>query len=92
MEHENQMPKLQVDLLLHHLRRGKSSEVNPKPQSDERFEGLEQTSPIDMLASRSESEPTISQKTMVEELIEREKMSFGVIKDSVAICHVKKKI
>ncbi|MCP8579772.1 DnaD domain protein, partial [Acinetobacter baumannii] len=39
----------------------------------------EQTSPIDMLASWSESEPTISQKTMVEELIEREKMSFGVI-------------
>ena len=47
--------------------------MNPKPQSDEWFELLEQTSPIDMLASWSESEPTISQKTMVEELIEREK-------------------
>ena len=30
-----------------------------------------------MLASWSESEPTISQKTMVEELIEREKMSLA---------------
>lgn len=53
--------------------------MNPKPQSDEWFELLEQTSPIDMLASWSKSEPTISQKTMVEELIERENMSFGVI-------------
>ena len=41
--------------------------MNPKPQSDEWFELLEQTSPIDMLASWSESEPTISQKAMVEE-------------------------
>lgn len=73
------MPKLQVKSPATSSSTGKSSEVNPKPQSDEWFELLEQTSPIDMLASWSESEPTISQKTMVEELIEREKMSFGVI-------------
>ncbi len=79
MEHENQMPKLQVKSPATSSSTAKSSEVNPKPQSDEWFELLEQTSPIDMLASWSESEPTISQKTMVEELIEREKMSFGVI-------------
>ena len=79
MEHENQMPKLQVKYPATSSSTGKSSEVNPKPQSDEWFELLEQTSPIDMLASWSESEPTISQKAMVEELIEREKMSFGVI-------------
>ena len=72
MEHENQMPKLQVKSPAISSSTGKSSEVNPKPQSDEWFELLEQTSPIDMLASWSESEPTISQKAMVEELIERE--------------------
>lgn len=79
IEHENQMPKLQVKSPATSSSTAKSTEANPMPQSDEWFELLEQTSPIDMLASWSESEPTISQKTMVEELIEREKMSFGVI-------------
>ena len=32
-----------------------------------------------MLASWSDSEPTQSQKSMIEELINREKMNFGVI-------------
>ena len=32
-----------------------------------------------MLASWSESEPTFQQKKMIEELVEREKLSFGVI-------------
>lgn len=40
---------------------------------------LEETSPIDMLTSWSGSEPTFQQKKMVEELIEREKLNFGVI-------------
>ncbi|WP_206678011.1 hypothetical protein, partial [Salmonella enterica] len=48
-------------------------------ESDSWFKLLENTSPIDMLASWSESEPTLQQKRMVEELIEREKLSFGVI-------------
>src|SRR5699024_4258750 len=40
---------------------------------------LDETSPIDMLASWSESEPTTQQKYMVEELVEREQLPFGVI-------------
>ncbi|MBE2136707.1 replication initiation and membrane attachment family protein [Staphylococcus argenteus] len=80
IEHDNQMPKLQVKSATSSLpEKHESNELNLAPQSDEWFDLLEQTSPIDMLSSWSESEPTVSQKTMIEELIEREKMSFGVI-------------
>lgn len=74
IEHDNQMPKLQVKSATSSLpEKHESNELNLAPQSDEWFDLLEQTSPIDMLSSWSESEPTVSQKTMIEELIEREK-------------------
>ena len=57
-----------------------SNEIpNPENDTEQWLQLLEQTSPIDMLASWSESEPTLSQKNMIEELIHREKMNFGVI-------------
>ncbi|TDM10626.1 replication initiation and membrane attachment family protein [Macrococcus lamae] len=43
------------------------------------FEMMDTTSPIVMLASISKSEPTQKQKRMIETIIEREKLSFGVI-------------
>ncbi|QAV31981.1 helicase DnaB [Sulfitobacter donghicola] len=81
IEHENQLPKLELNKNI------KSSDIStqnneiPDPENDTEqwLQLLEQTSPIDMLASWSESEPTLSQKNMIEELIHREKMNFGVI-------------
>ncbi|WP_436859810.1 replication initiation and membrane attachment family protein [Staphylococcus caeli] len=78
MEHEQQLPTLNV----------KSTDAQPTVkdkgqeqvnQEDNWLQQLEQTSPIDMLASWSESEPTTQQKFMIEELVEREHLSFGVI-------------
>ena len=75
MEHEQHLPSLQQ----------KEQTTAPKPaavQNDNDknwLQQLENTSPIEMLASWSSSEPTTQQKVMVEELVEREKMSFGVI-------------
>ncbi|CAM3079829.1 replication initiation and membrane attachment family protein [Staphylococcus argensis] len=85
MEHDQQLPKIQVK---QPPQTKKQSETNKethkeedelKPGSDRWLELLDNTSPIEMLASWSESEPTDHQKRMVEELIEREKLSFGVI-------------
>ena len=54
--------------------------INKQNDDDKNWlQQLENTSPIEMLASWSSSEPTTQQKVMVEELVEREKMSFGVI-------------
>ncbi|MCU5746087.1 DnaD domain protein [Staphylococcus sp. SQ8-PEA] len=84
MEHGKTFPNLQVRSNYEQP----SLNTNGKPEEAEKealpgtegwFELLEKTSPIDMLASWSESEPTTQQKKIVEELIEREKLSFGVI-------------
>lgn len=75
MEHEQHLPSLQQ----------KDQITAPKPSAEQNdddknwLQQLENTSPIEMLASWSSSEPTTQQKVMVEELVEREKMSFGVI-------------
>ena len=77
IENENHLPKLQL--------KGESFDKSPQEKdtpldnTDEWLQLLDETSPIDMLASWSGSEPTQSQKSMIEELIDREKMSFGVI-------------
>ncbi len=74
MEHEQQLPNLQVKSEKDNV----NSQEETASQSDNWLVQLEQTSPIDMLASWSESEPTTQQKFMIEELIER-KPIFGVI-------------
>lgn len=43
------------------------------------FEMMDTTSPIERLASISQSEPTIRQKRMIEEIMEREQLPFGVM-------------
>ena len=81
IEHNQQLPELET-------KASNQNEVNSNNQSvsssqptsnDDWFQLLEETSPVDMLASWSESEPTFQQKKMIEELVEREKLNFGVI-------------
>lgn len=77
IEHDNRLPKLK-------LKEKQSEMINQETSTskndiDAWLQTLDETSPIDMLASWSGSEPTQSQKSMIEELIEREKMNFGVI-------------
>lgn len=81
IEHENQLPKLELNKSIKQSENSNQSNEIPNPENDTEqwLQLLEQTSPIDMLASWSESEPTLSQKNMIEELIHREKMNFGVI-------------
>lgn len=79
MEHEQQLPNLQVKSEKDNVPSKINTSEETSSQSDNWLVQLEQTSPIDMLASWSESEPTTQQKFMVEELIERENLSFGVI-------------
>lgn len=80
IEHEQQYPSLQVKD--NDAKASISQTTDSTVQEDDSdgwLEQLETTSPIDMLVSWSESEPTFKQKLMVEELIEREKLPFGVI-------------
>ncbi|WP_214269476.1 replication initiation and membrane attachment family protein [Staphylococcus pseudoxylosus] len=79
MEHEQQLPNLQVKSEKDNVPSQVNTSEETSSQSDNWLVQLEQTSPIDMLASWSESEPTTQQKFMIEELIERENLSFGVI-------------
>ena len=79
MEHEQQLPNLQVKSEKDNVNSQVNTSEETASQSDNWLVQLEQTSPIDMLASWSESEPTTQQKFMIEELIERENLSFGVI-------------
>ncbi|TDL98557.1 hypothetical protein ERX27_01935 [Macrococcus brunensis] len=68
-EHEGNLPALTI-----------SAEAEAAPKSDKNwFEMLDTTSPIEMLASFSQSEPTVKQKRMVESILEREKLPFGVM-------------
>lgn len=87
MEHDQQLPNIQVkqpsqtkSQVGGTAQEETQEDVNEmKPGSERWLQLLDETSPIEMLASWSESEPTDHQKRMVEELIEREKLSFGVI-------------
>ncbi len=81
IEHDNQLPKLELNqnIKQNNTATQNKEDKDPENDTDAWLDLLEQTSPIDMLASWSESEPTLSQKNMIEELIHREKMNFGVI-------------
>ncbi|PTJ65012.1 helicase DnaB [Staphylococcus saprophyticus] len=79
MEHEQQLPTLNVKTEADSETKLENQPVETESENDSWLKQLEETSPIDMLASWSESEPTTQQKYMIEELIEREHLSFGVI-------------
>lgn len=76
IEHEGQLPTLE-------LKKGNIKDTaNTKKEVDSLsswFELLDNTSPIEMLSSFTKSEPTISQKRLVEDLITREKLPYGVL-------------
>lgn len=85
MEHEQHLPRLQAK---HDQQPSQGIEAKAEgtdEQDDENMSMqqymklLDETSPIDMLVSWSDSEPTVSQKALVEELVEQQKLSFGVI-------------
>lgn len=76
IEHDNQLPKLEHQT---YKTNDEKKDRHTKDTTNDWLQLLDETSPIDMLASWSDSEPTQSQKSMIEELINREKMNFGVI-------------
>lgn len=68
IEHSGELPELKV--------------VEEEVQTASKltfFERMDVTSPVEMLASFSKSEPTIKQKRMIEMILEREKLPFGVM-------------
>ncbi|HLR19835.1 MAG TPA: DnaD domain protein [Staphylococcus sp.] len=83
MEHEQQLPTLNIKTSNYAdnaiPKQGNNAQNEHENESAAWLKQLEETSPIDMLASWSESEPTTQQKYMIEELVEREQLSFGVI-------------
>lgn len=79
IEHEQQLPKLEVKTNQYDNQADKSLTTNSKNNEDNWLDTLETVSPIDMLVSWSGSEPTYQQKLMIEELVEREKLPIGVI-------------
>ncbi|WP_229726478.1 replication initiation and membrane attachment family protein, partial [Mammaliicoccus stepanovicii] len=77
IEHEGNLPSLETK---------QQSKPNSQMSSDTNidsleswFEMLEVTSPIEMLYSFNETEPTISQKRFIEDIITRERLPFGVM-------------
>lgn len=79
IEHEQQLPKLNAKKSNYINDDNTENKNHIKDDSKNWLKQLDETSPIDMLASWSESEPTTQQKYMVEELMEREQLPFGVI-------------
>lgn len=78
IEHEGALPALEV-------KQGSiTSSQNEQPSEEVNsllswYELLDTTSPIEMLSSFTESEPTVAQKRLVEEIITREKLPYGVM-------------
>ncbi|MCJ0914151.1 MULTISPECIES: DnaD domain protein [Mammaliicoccus] len=77
IEHEGELPTLDL--------KNEKPKTNAHAENSEVnsllswFELLDTTSPIDVLSSFTQSEPTISQKRTVEDIITREKLPYGVI-------------
>ena len=71
-EHNQQLPELEPKASNHNeVNSNNQSVSSSQPTSIDWFQLLEETSPVDMLASWSESEPTFQQKKMIEELVEK---------------------
>lgn len=85
IEHENQLPALEIKKTstVNQSNEATTVELTKAPKTKEEFASwfkmMDTTSPIDMLASWSKSEPTQKQKYLVEDLITREQLPFGVI-------------
>lgn len=85
IEHENQLPALEAKANVPTTPQQQEEviELTRAPQTPEEYESwfklMDATSPIDMLTSWAKSEPTLKQKYLVEDLIVREQLPFGVI-------------
>ncbi|MCI8455526.1 MAG: hypothetical protein HFE55_00300, partial [Mammaliicoccus sciuri] len=77
IEHEGELPTL--DLKNEKPKANTHSENSEVNSLLSWFELLDTTSPIDVLSSFTQSEPTIAQKRTVEDIITREKLPYGVI-------------
>lgn len=77
IEHDGALPTLQVQ----ETKSQTASRDNEQQEPDTLlnwFEMLDTTSPIEMLTSFSKSEPTLKQKRMIESILEREQLPYGV--------------
>ncbi|QLK85953.1 replication initiation and membrane attachment family protein [Staphylococcus sp. 17KM0847] len=80
MENHQELPALQSvkpQSTAHHTEN--DTEPNEVTSWDDWFALMDHTSPVVMLTSYSGSEPPLYQKKMIEELVQREGFSFGVI-------------
>ncbi|MBF7016888.1 replication initiation and membrane attachment family protein [Staphylococcus durrellii] len=75
MEHEQHLPSLQ----LKQHSAPKFDNNNKNSAEEDRLEQLNRVSPIEMLTSWKGSDISLDEKKLVEELVEREQLSFGVI-------------
>ncbi|MHD0397487.1 replication initiation and membrane attachment family protein [Staphylococcus simulans] len=85
IEHENQLPALETQTEPVRVETDEASqiEITSIPQTDEEFKQwfklMDKMSPIDMLTGWAKAEPTPKQKYLIEDLIVREQLPFGVI-------------
>lgn len=85
IEHENQLPALEVQTEPIRVENDEVSqiEITSKPQTEKEFKQwfklMDNMSPVDMLTGWAKAEPTLQQKYMIEDLMVREQLSFGVI-------------
>jgi replication initiation and membrane attachment protein len=74
MEHEQSLPSLQLK-----QQSRPQPEDNGQTTEEDRLEQLNRVSPIEMLTAWKGSEISLDEKKLVEELVEREQLPFGVI-------------
>lgn len=86
IEHENQLPPLEMKtepLNIDTTNEEGQIEITSIPQTNEEFKQwfklMDTMSPIDMLTGWAKAEPTPKQKYLIEDLIVREQLPFGVI-------------
>lgn len=85
IEHENQLPALETkaEPVRPEAAEETQIEITSIPQTDEEFKQwfklMDSLSPIDMLTGWAKAEPTPKQKYLIEDLIVREQLPFGVI-------------
>ncbi|RXK18213.1 replication initiation and membrane attachment family protein [Macrococcus sp. DPC7161] len=78
IEHDGALPSLQVasNQQADHLEQSSGKKASSLLNW---FEYMDTTSPVEMLTGLFEAEPTLKQKRMIENLLERERLPFGVV-------------
>lgn len=73
MEHDQRLPSLQIN------QQSMPEKKENNHSEEDRLEQLNRVSPIEMLTSWKGSELNLDEKKLVEELVEREQLPFGVV-------------